>query len=73
MKESDVGATIPGIDATQTKGFVLELCWAAVRGDLQVGYVATAVRAAALDPATAASILADVIWLVWLEVGQLTS
>ena len=64
VKPSD-GATIPGIDAANAKTFVLELTWAAVRGELECARVATAVRAAALDPSTAASILADVLWLVW--------
>jgi hypothetical protein len=71
VTESDVGATIGGITAEKAKPFLLELVWAAARGDLAAPKVPIAVRAAALDPAASASTLADVIWLVSLELEAL--
>ena len=45
---SDVGATIVGVDAGKLPEFLLEVVWAAAKGQLQVDKFATAVRAVGL-------------------------
>ncbi len=45
---SDVGATIVGVDAANLPEFLLEVVWAAAKGQLQVAKFATAVGAVGL-------------------------
>ena len=61
---SDVGATITGVDESNTHQFLYELCWTAARGQLQPNKFVVAVRAAgiAADTQTLDAWLVDILW-----------
>uniref|UniRef100_A0A383V3G1 Uncharacterized protein n=1 Tax=Tetradesmus obliquus TaxID=3088 RepID=A0A383V3G1_TETOB len=65
---SEVGATIPGIDADKQPQFLLELVQAYGRGALQLDAFFQAIGAAGLT-GDVSSDLMEAIWLTWLQPG----
>ena len=62
---SDVGATIVGVDTSNLPQFLLEVVWAAAKGQLQPEKLATAVRSLGLGeaaPKQLGELLPDVLW-----------
>ena len=58
---------VPGVGASAAKAFILELCWAVLREQLDAPDLAVGLAGVELDLPEASSILADVIWLASLE------
>ena len=61
------------VPAASASAFVLELLWAAVRDRVDPAHVAAALTAVPPTLASAASRLADAVWLVWLELDHASS
>ncbi|KAK3270167.1 THO complex subunit 2 [Cymbomonas tetramitiformis] len=61
---SEAGPTISGINATNVKQYLMELCWAVAKASLLPEKFVIAVKAAVKVDAELHSLLADVIWYI---------